>query len=109
MKIDDLPNGIPVLVSELALRRAFTGWRFSHISWHYGVTGHRHADGDCVQLGGEAHISVPFDRLEEEDVRFPISLRMMRVLAIAKTIGDHWHDQGGVNAALLDELAKVTR
>ena len=31
------------------------------------------------------------------------------VAAIATMIGKHWHDQEGVNGALLDELAELTR
>lgn len=34
---------------------------------------------------------------------------LARILGLAKTIGQHWRDQEGVNSALLDELAKLTQ
>lgn len=36
------------------------------------------------------------------------SQRMAEILATAEEIGRHWRDQEGVNAALIDKLARLT-
>jgi len=107
MDAPNVPNGTMVIVAESALHRLFAGWN-SGRRFHVGSTCCLDSPGDGITLPGVL-VNVSFVQLEESEVTLPMSVKDARILAIAKTIAEHWRDQEGVNAALLDQLAEAAR
>lgn len=65
-------------------------------------------DGSRMNWTNSIFVRVPIDRVLPADNPTPDAMAIMRIVEVAKKVGEHWRDQEGVNGALLDELGKLT-